>query len=66
MAVDTSDPPVSASYQRMVLPLEPSVGVMLPGPQKVVLDAVGAPGTALMVSVTASRADVLSQPVVVL
>ena len=58
-------PPLKALYHRMVLPLTPGVAVMVPVPQMEVLEAVGAAGTALMVSVTACR-GVLSQIVVVL
>ena len=66
VAVNKSDPPVSASYHRIVLAFTPSVGVILPDPQKVALAAVGAPGTGFIVMLTGTLAAVLSQPVVVL
>ena len=64
--VSISDPPVKALYQRMVFAFDPSVGVMLPDPQKVALEADGAPGIGFIVIVTANLAAELSQPVVVL
>jgi hypothetical protein len=45
----------------MAFALAPGVAVIVPEPQMVVLEPVGAAGIALMVSVTGNRAAVLSQ-----
>lgn len=65
MLVANNVPPVEALYQRMEFPLTPGVAFIVPVPHKVVLDAVGAAGTALIVTVTACL-GVLAHPVVVL
>jgi hypothetical protein len=60
-------PPVGAVYQRIMSASVPGTAVMVPGAlQIVVLDAMGAPGMGLIVSVTGNRAPPLSQSVVVL
>lgn len=67
--VERSVPPGrSASYHRTVVPLAPGVALMVNGPvpQKVVDEAIGEVSCGLIVSVTASRGSVFSQPVVVL
>ena len=64
--VASSVPPVDALYHRIELPLAPGVALIVPLPHNVVLIAVGAAGIGLIVSVTVTRAAVLSQPVAVL
>ena len=61
--VCTSAPPVEALYQRRVVALDPKVGVMLPEPQKVAFEALGAPGIGFTVIVTCNLGSALSQPV---
>ena len=63
MPVYNTEPPVEALYQRIVLALDPKLGVMVPEPQNVALEAVGAPGVGFTVSVTCNLGAVLSQPV---
>ena len=59
-------PPVGVVYQLIVLPFTPGVAVMVAEPQAEAGDAVAEPGMEMMVNVTATRAAVLSHPVVVL
>ena len=64
--VASSVPSVEALYHWIEFPLAPGVTVIVPVPHNVMLEAMGAETAGLTVSVTAKRAAVLSQDVVVL
>ena len=66
MLVASGLPPVAALYHRTEFAFIPGVAVKVPVHQTEVLDAVGAAGTGFNVNVTAIRAAILSQEVVVL
>ena len=68
MAVASVVPSVMELYQLMEFPPEPAVPVSVTGPDshREAPIPVGAIGMALTVAITATRAEVLSHPVVVL